>query len=129
MPLPMGWRPSVIDHVEGQAHALGHVLKQPAQALRFRHGAHFGGGADRDVEHQVGGACGDLLRQDGRHHLPRRVDGQRALDRDQHIVGGRELGRAAPGQAAAVVAHDALQVLKRQLDVGQHLHGVGRARR
>ena len=77
----------------------------------------------------MGGACGDLLRQDGRHHLPRRVDGQRALDRDQHIVGGRELGRAPPGQAAAVVAHDALQVLQRQLDIGQHLHGVGCARR
>ena len=124
-----GLTPVGNDHVERQAQAPRHVLKQAAQALRFRHGAHFGRGADRNVEHQMGGACGDLLRQDGRHHLPRRVDGQRALDRDQHIVGGRELGRAPPGQAAAVVAHDALQVLQRQLDIGQHLHGVGCARR
>jgi hypothetical protein len=124
-----GLAPVGDDHVQRQAQAPRHIFKQAAQALRLRHGAHLGRGADGNVEHQVGGAGGDLLRQDGRHHLPRRVDGQRALDRDQHVVGGRELGRAAPGQAAAVVAHDALQLLQRQLDVGQHLHGVGRARR
>ena len=117
------------DHrIQLQAQARSHDFEQALQALRRRHAAHLGGGAHGDVQHQVGGAGGDLLGQDGGHHLPGRVDGQRALHRDQDVVGGRQVGGAAPGQAAMGGAHDLLQPRQRQFHLGQHLHGVGRAR-
>ena len=76
------------DHFERQVHARGDVFKQPAQTLRIGHGAHLGGGANRDVQHQVGRASRDFFGQDGGHHLCGRVQRQRALDRNQHVVGG-----------------------------------------
>ena len=77
----------------------------------------------------MGRAGRHLLGQDRGHHLRWRVQRERALHRDQHIVGRRELGRAAPGQAAAVLSHDGRELLEGQLHIGQHLHGVGGARR
>ncbi len=76
---------------------------------------------------EMGGTGSDFLGQDGRHHLPGRIDVQRPLDRDQHVVSGRQVGGAAPDQTAAVPLHDAGELLERQLHIRQHLHGVGGA--
>jgi hypothetical protein len=82
---------------------------------------------DRKIDEEVGRAGGDLLREDRRDHLPLRVEAQRPLDRDQNVVGGREPRGAAPRDAAALLAHQATQAVERQLDLGEHLHGVGGA--
>ena len=53
----------------------------------------FGGRADGDVDQQMGRAGGDLLGQDGGHHLAGRVQGQGALDGDEDIVERLQLAR------------------------------------
>ncbi len=46
MPLPTGWRPSVMTDVDRQVHAPGDVLEQLAQPLRLGHRTHLGGRSD-----------------------------------------------------------------------------------
>ena len=129
MPRPIGCRPSVITTSRWMPSVVADVLEQLAQALRRAHLPHLGGRPDGNVDEEVRRAGGELLRQDRRHHLPVRVDAERPLDRDQDVVGGREAGRAAPGDAAAVLAHDVVQRPEAELDAREHLHGVGGAGR
>ena len=129
MPLPTGCRPSVMMTSQVDPELIADVLEVLAQALRVPHVPDLGRRAHRNVDQQVRRAGGDLLGQDRRDQLALRVDPQRPLDRDQHVVGGREPGGPAPRDAAAVPANDPAQVGHLQLDVGEHFHRVRRARR
>ena len=70
-----------------------------------------------------------LLRQDRSDHLFGRIDLQRPLDRDQDIVRRREVGMAAPHQAAALRGHDLVHLVGADVDPRQHFHRVGGAGR
>ena len=51
------------------------------------------------------------------------------FDRDENIVGRRQIDVPAPDQTAAAGADDFLHLLDADIDPGQHFHGVGRAGR
>ena len=64
----------------------------------------------------MGGAGGGFFRQDGGDHLSLAVEIQRPLDADQDVVGGTQLHRAAPDDAAADLFDDAAH----RFDVERH---------
>ena len=64
--------------------------------------AHFRRRADRQIEHQMGRAGGDLLGQHRRDHLSFGVEVERPLDADEDVVGRAQLDRAAPDYASAL---------------------------
>ncbi|HVB48512.1 MAG TPA: hypothetical protein VNF69_09005 [Burkholderiales bacterium] len=100
-------------------------LEQLAQALRLAHVPNLGARPDRNVDQQMRRAGRRLLRKNRRDHLALRVEVERALDRYQGLVRRREVRPAAPGDAAAQLAHVAAHRVERDLDLRQHLHGVG----
>ena len=97
MPRPMGWRPS-----PGHDPGLDAESARPRRAGPSLEGrprlraAHLGGRSHRHVDHQMGGARGDLLGEDRGDHLAFAVDVQRALDADQNVVGGAQAAPRRP---------------------------------
>ena len=58
-----------------------------------------------------------------------RVSSEWAFDRDQDVVRWRQIDVPAPDQAAVAGRDDLFHLLDADVDPGQHLHGIRRARR
>ena len=112
-----------------ESEGLRHLDQSLCDRVRVLGAAHLGGGADRHVEHHMAGAGGDLLRQHRGDQLALAVEVERALDRDQNVVGRAQAHRAAPDDAAAFLLHHAPHGGEIERDRRQRLHGVGGAGR
>ena len=85
------------------------------------------GRADGNVDHHMGRASGNFLRQHGRNELAFRIDVELTLDTQEDIVGGTEMHRAAPGDAATFGLHHTPQRRNVEVDRSERLHRIGRA--
>ncbi|MEO6029914.1 MAG: cation transporting ATPase C-terminal domain-containing protein [Candidatus Binatia bacterium] len=109
------------DHdVHVQIDRRGDRSKQRRQALGRVVFTDLGARPDRNVDQDVGGAGGLLLGENRGDHLRLRVDLHGALDRDQDVVRGSEIERAAPREARAGVVDDPVQGggLERHFEIG-----------
>ena len=93
-----------------QTEPIGHVLEQLAQGQCLAHVADLVSWPHGNIQDQVRGASRDLFGQNRGNHLPRVIDTQRALYRDQNIVDRCEVGSASPDHGAMFAAHDVMQL-------------------
>ena len=129
MPLPIGWRPSVVT----TSTAMPKWSPTNSKSLRSRIASmalrELGGRTDRKVDQQMGRARGELLRHDRSDHLLARVEAKRPLDGNEDVVGRRQIDVATPDQTAVTCRDDLLHLVDAEIDPRQHLHRVGGARR
>ena len=104
-------------------------FEQLAQPHRLRRIGELGGRTDRKIDQQMGRAGRELFRHDRGDHLLARIEAERPLDRDQDVVGRRQIDVTAPDQAAVAGCDHLLHFVDPEIDAGQHLHGVGGAGR
>ena len=70
------------------------------KVTRRRLAADLGGGTDRNIDHDVRRAGGNLLRQNRRDELPFGIDIELALYADENVVSRAQMHRPTPGDAA-----------------------------
>ena len=114
---------------QAQTEMRGHGHQARGQVAGRVQAADLGGGADRDVDHHVAGAGGDLLRQHRGDQLAFGVDVQLALHAHEDVVGRGQMHGPAPGQAGAFGLDHAAQGIQVQVHRRQGFHGVGGAGR
>ena len=124
MPLPIGWRPSVVITSTDDAEMIADELEQLSQPHRLHGVRKLGCRADRKIDQQMRRARGELLRHDRGDHLLARIEAERPLDRNENVVGRRQIHMPAPDQAAVTRRDDLLHLVDPEVDPRQHLHGV-----
>ena len=117
------------DNLDRDAEMVADELEQLAQPHGLHGVGEFGRRSDRKIDQQMGRAGRELLRHDRGDHLLARIEAERPLDRDQDIVGRRQVDMAAPDQAAVTGRDHVLHLIDAEIDARQHLHGVGGAGR
>ena len=92
------------DHLDGNAEVVADEFEKFAQPHGFRWRCELCRRADRQIDHQMRGSGGELLRHDRGDHLLAGVEAERALDRNENIVGRRQVDVPAPDQTAVAGA-------------------------
>ena len=124
MPRPTGCNPSVSTTLVCSPNVSATLDERARQRLAGLRRSHLRGRADGKIDHQMGGAGGDLLRQHRSDHLPFGIEIERPLDADEDVVGRAQLDRAAPDHASALALDDAANGGCVEIDRRHRLHRV-----
>ena len=82
-------------------------------------------GTGGDVYQKMGRTDGDLLAHDGCQHLCPRIDSERMLDLDDHVIDGREVHRTSPCEHTAHILGYGPEAVSIDDDIAEGLHEIG----